>query len=96
MTDWALRWDQPDEIRLVRLVKSNAEYKVTFFPPGMVQRNQYRLGRDLAIEFLKGDRDQIRDWRNRGLIKKKSEGGWEPSEEWTSRVSNPVLTKVRE
>ena len=40
----------------------------------MVQRNQYRLGRNLAIEFLKTDRDQIRDWRNRGLITRNPDG----------------------
>lgn len=62
----------------------------------MVVRLQWRLGRDLCLEFLKDDRDQIRDWKIRKLIEKDTEGRWKPSDEWTSHVANPVTTKLRE
>lgn len=63
----------------------------------MARREQYKVGRDLAIEFLKDDADQIRDWRRRGLIEKGEKGQWKAvNQAWDSRVSNPVMTKLRE
>jgi hypothetical protein len=82
-------------LELLELIRSNERYRQAFFSLSLSQpKNQYQVAREICLEFFADD-PWMMDAKRRGLVKRQAgTGKWVETENWTSRVTNPVKGRI--
>ncbi|ODN76287.1 hypothetical protein L202_06216 [Cryptococcus amylolentus CBS 6039] len=96
-----VRWStDPSEVtRLLKLIKRNPLWHQACFPQGITNlRHVYTTYIDIFMLFYKDDRAMMKDTERQGLVVKvegdDGETTWVATKKFSSRVGNPVRTKI--
>jgi hypothetical protein len=83
-----------DEIHLLKVVKDDDEFRYAFCAPSMAKPRQHEIAQRLCLEVMKAETYFLNYAKKTGMIKQVDEV-WSPTDKWTTKVHNPVRTKLR-
>lgn len=92
----SFRWGNPaDEIRLLELVKNDDEFIYAFCARAVTRPPRlHAIAQRLCLEFVASDKYFHTYAKKTGMIEQ-IDGSWKATEKWTTRIANPVRTKLR-